>query len=266
MHARYQTLGDGLAGFLLHGGPGLDSSYFRPYLEPLADHLQLYFVDLRGSGRALRLPPSEYTIEGMVADLEELRKKENHEKIILLGHSFGGFLSLEYTLRFPRHVAGLILVSTAADTSFVDEFQKNIDRMPAVAKAQRDFLVSKRTDADFKELMRRSLPVYFHDPVAANADAILERMHCGADVYAELKKNYLPYYSVEKKLKEIKVPTLVIAGENDLVVPPRFSKQLADGIVGSTFVTIPNSGHFPFVEGKKKFCQFVRKWLEGVPR
>lgn len=59
--------------FILHGGPGMDHSYFRPWLSPLTDKLQLIYVDHRGNGRSQRLPNEQYTIEHMADDLEQLR-------------------------------------------------------------------------------------------------------------------------------------------------------------------------------------------------
>ena len=58
--------------FVLHGGPGLDHSYFKPWLSPLAESMQLIYVDHRGTGRSSRPPLETCTIEQMADDLESV--------------------------------------------------------------------------------------------------------------------------------------------------------------------------------------------------
>lgn len=247
---------------MLHGGPGMDSSYFRPFLDPLGKELALFFIDARGCGQSERLDPSQYTMNGMVEDIERLRVAERQEKIILLGHSFGGFVALHYSLRFADRVKGLILVSTAADTSFSAELQKSIERFPDVVEAQQRYLRSPRTDDDFKRFLRENIPVNFVDPERCHAHEIIERIRPSAVCFERMKLTDLKRYSVLHRLQEIHVPALVIAGEGDLVVPSVYTKKLADGLAGSTFFTIPNAGHFPFIENQPAFIKIVEEWID----
>ena len=59
--------------FVLHGGPSIDSSYLRPWMDDLADVMQLVYVDYRGTGHSERMPIESYTLENTIDDLEALR-------------------------------------------------------------------------------------------------------------------------------------------------------------------------------------------------
>lgn len=102
----------------LHGGPGgyVHSSIVRA-LAPLVEHgHDLYFYDQVGSGRSERLPkPKDYSFLGHVADLEEIVAGEiGAERVILIGHSYGGQLAAEYVALHPGRVERLVLSSPGA--------------------------------------------------------------------------------------------------------------------------------------------------------
>src|SRR5699024_8914433 len=85
--------------FFIHGAPGLgDCRSDIQSFKSLASEFKLVFLDMRGSGRSEDKPP--YTHEQWTADIDRLRQYIGAEKIIIHGGSYGGFLSLEYVLRF----------------------------------------------------------------------------------------------------------------------------------------------------------------------
>lgn len=88
--------------FALHGGPGCDHTYYRPWLDPLGEQVQLVFLDHRGNGRSERTDTSSYTIEQMADDVEGLRNYLGMDKVIVHGHSFGGMVAQVYALRHPN--------------------------------------------------------------------------------------------------------------------------------------------------------------------
>ena len=104
--------------FVLHGGPGLDHSYFKPWLSPLADDFQLVYIDHRGTGRSERVPLETCTIEQMADDIEELRKLLGFGQITVIGNSFGGMWGQVYALRYPESVERLILITTSPSHEF----------------------------------------------------------------------------------------------------------------------------------------------------
>ncbi|MCY2964252.1 MAG: alpha/beta hydrolase [Planctomycetota bacterium] len=110
--------------FLLHGGPGGDHTGFRGANSELRDVAQLVYVDHRGCGRSDTGNPADYTLENNIDDLDALRAHLGLETISVLGSSYGGMVAIGYALRYPKRVANLILVCTAASYRFLDDAQK----------------------------------------------------------------------------------------------------------------------------------------------
>ena len=117
--------------FVLHGGPVIDHSYFRPWMDPMGEFMQLIYVDYRGTGRSQRMPHDTYTRDHTIADLDALRQHLGLEKIAVLGHSHGGFLAQLYALDYPQHVSHVILVATSAYTGpeHEEDSEANLDQL-----------------------------------------------------------------------------------------------------------------------------------------
>ena len=100
----------------LHGGPGYNSYSFENTIgKQLQRHMQMIYLDERGSGRSERPVDGDYSMPTLVADVEALRKSLGVPKLTLMGHSFGGTIALEYAARYPEHVQRLIVLDGAAD-------------------------------------------------------------------------------------------------------------------------------------------------------
>src|SRR5262245_56401526 len=109
----YTTVGAGLPCLVMHGGLGFDHTYLHPWLDPLGDTLQLIYYDHRGNGRSGRPPKETMTHAQFAADAAALASYLGHEKVAVLGHSYGGFIGLEVALRHPDRLSHLVLVDTA---------------------------------------------------------------------------------------------------------------------------------------------------------
>lgn len=113
----YQSVGAGSTPIIvLHGGPGmLDSSSLMPQMLELAKNQQVIFYDQLGSGKSseTKMGTNYFTTTQFVKDLEALRRSLGFKKFIIVGHSWGGLLAMNYAIQHPEHVSGLILMSTA---------------------------------------------------------------------------------------------------------------------------------------------------------
>jgi proline iminopeptidase len=105
---------------LLHGGPGLDHSIYKPSFSALADVAQVIFLDHRGNGRSDRGPQESWTLAQWGDDVRGFCEALGIARPIVFGASFGGMVAMAYATRHPDHPAKLILVSTeaAGDTYF----------------------------------------------------------------------------------------------------------------------------------------------------
>src|SRR5947208_14705439 len=88
-----EELGRGFPLIVLHGGPGLDHTMFRPYLDPLGDDFRLLYVDERGQGRSDRVDPAALSLEVFARDVDRLAEALGLEAFALLGHSFGAIIA-----------------------------------------------------------------------------------------------------------------------------------------------------------------------------
>ncbi len=102
----YKTLGEGPPLLALHGGPGLDHTYFLPWLDPLCAGRQLILYDQLGNGRSERPVALSGGLDLWVDELEALRVHLDLPRVTLLGHSFGSYIALLYALRYPGQIEG----------------------------------------------------------------------------------------------------------------------------------------------------------------
>src|SRR5438552_15695131 len=88
-----EEVGSGFPLIVLHGGPGLDHSMFRPYLDALGDEYRVLYVDERGQGRSQRVDPATLSLEVFARDVDLLAETLELERFALLGHSFGASIA-----------------------------------------------------------------------------------------------------------------------------------------------------------------------------
>jgi proline iminopeptidase len=261
----FERLGQGQPLLMMHGGPGLDHTIFRPWLDQLAEQVDLIYYDHRGNGRSTRPASMErVTHETWAVDADMLRSYLGFEKIILFDHSYGGFLAQEYALRFGHRLVGLILCSTAPVFDYMPIVQAN-----AAARGTPDALVAlsevfgraMNDDSDLRSIWMRLLPLYFvrYDPVIGSA--MDEKTWYSAAAWNQASANGLPKFNTLPRLKEIKAPTLILGGSDDWLTPAEQSRRLYDELPNAELVLFENSGHFPYIEETDKFVATVRRWL-----
>lgn len=267
----YETHGKGRPVLLMHGGTGLDHTYFRPWLDPLGERAELIFYDLYGQGRTER-PASwdRVTHATWAAEADALRAHLGHDKIILLGHSYGGFLAQEYALRYGDHLAGLILSDTAPALDYPDVIGANAAARGTPEQVQMvggglSNPYAFTEDEAFRKVWLTILPLYFHryDPQVGAAMDAQTKYSGGAFAHGFAK--CLPAFNVLPRLGEIETPTLVINGRDDWICPPaQGAQRLRAGIPNSKLVILENSGHFPFIEERDQYLAAVGEFIAGL--
>src|SRR5688572_23256339 len=99
----YDAIGAGPPLIVLHGGLGLDHTYLRPAFDQLAPELQVIYLDLRANGRSTG-DGVGMTMGQLAADVDALRAHLGLERVAVFGHSYGGFVGLEYALTYPARL------------------------------------------------------------------------------------------------------------------------------------------------------------------
>ena len=256
------TIGSGTPVLVMHGGLGLDHQYLRPWLDELADVAQITYYDHRGNGRSAPCSFDGVDHRTWIDDADALRQHLGHDRIVVLGHSYGGFLALGYALRHPERVAGLVLVSTAAVMEHWDRIRSELDARQATDAQRRGFTdVPWSSDEDFGAWLGAALPLYFHRPDEGAMAHMLATTRISAAA-STASGALMAGYDVRSQLEQLDVPCLVVGGRSDFITPPDCTTvPLAAGLPDAELALFERSGHFPFIEEHEAFIDVVRSWI-----
>ncbi|WP_284141512.1 alpha/beta hydrolase [Virgibacillus sp. LDC-1] len=252
--------------FFIHGGPGLgdcrgDVTTFK-HLESM---YQLVFLDMRGSGRSADVPP--YTHEQWVKDIDGLRDRLSIDSIILHGSSYGGFIVQEYVLKYPERTKAIILNVTAPDNQHhfeaIDNALKSEKSTICKEDLKRLFAGKVQSNHDFRTLYGAILPLYtMKNDIEAQQEK-LNQIYFHYQTHNDAFHKNLETFDLKDKLNEIRVPTLVVAGKKDWIVPSKYARSIANLIHHSTYVEFENYGHSLVREVPDVYSDLLQKFLMG---
>ncbi len=267
----YEIIGSGKPILIVHGGPGMDHSYFLPQMASLARHYRLIFFDQRGSGKsAADVDSSSMTVNTFVADIDGVRRALHLGRVNLLGHSWGGLLAMRYALSHPDHLESLILVNPTPATSAMRDSSFAIMRERA-SSADTLALSQITSSAGFRqsspETMTRFFRLLFKPTFADQRYVDSLTLQFPLD-YAVRRKtvNYLNRdatvrsYDLRAGLRDLRCRALIIGGDHDMI-PKAALEEIHHSLVGSRLVIISNCGHFPFVEAPGEFDKAIEQFL-----
>lgn len=201
---------------LLHGGPGMDHTGFKPAMTALADTAQLVYYDHRGHGRSDPRPPDEWTLDRFADDVVALCDALGIDKPVVLGQSFGGMVAQRYLARHPRHPARVVLSSTSP--TFGLERKLAVFERLGGAEARRiaDDYWRRPDEAAWRAYERVCLPLY--NPTPASPER-MKRSTLSLDILNTWNARELPVMDLLPGLANAVCPVLVIGGEEDPVTP-----------------------------------------------
>lgn len=264
-HLFYQQNGEGIPCLVMHGGLGLDHSYLLPSLMPLGDTLKLIAYDHRGNGQSGRPPLDTLTFENFCSDADALRAHLGFAQVAVMGHSFGGCVALEYALRYPERVSHLILVGTTARSDLGSaSAAARMERKGVSPEIAAAFSMPLDNNAALARFFAVAAPLYYHTFDAGLADRHLREVVF--EVTATTRGlGLLQRWDLRSLLNEVRLPTLIVAGADDVIFPPSHAMALRDGIAGSQLVVFERSGHHPYAEEPVEYADVVRNWIGRVP-
>ena len=257
----YRDVGEGRPIVVLHGGPAFSHTYLLPDMDRLADSYRLIYYDQRGRGKSGG-EAQEITVRSEIEDLESLRSHLGLERVVVLGHSWGGYLALEYAIHYPDRVSHLILMNTApASSEDARLFLLEIDRRKAVHEQEWEALMSStayqegdpQTVAAFYRLyfgttvrepqhlerLMQSLSLGF------TTEGILKGREIGSRLIGETWQ--ATEFDLIPALRQLRTPTLIIHGEHDFI-PVDTVARIAAAIPGARLLLLQACGHFSFIE------------------
>ena len=263
----YVRVGQGQPLVLLHGFTlGHSTLTYGPSIEPLSQHFEVIAPDLPGYGSSEPLPTPHGT-DDYISFLESFLDTLGLEEIHLVGFSKGGGISLGFALRHPERVSKLVLVSSYALSGAVQ-----IPFLPYLALRTPGLAhIVWRSLRSVKGL----LPLYLRNLVFGNADNVTDEII--AEIRGPLNKAgseraFMTWLRGEMgplrlktnyadELAELRVPTLLLHGTKDLVVPARRAKRAADLIPNVDLELLRGCGHWVPREMPEQFVTILRTFL-----
>jgi len=267
----YHEVGQGPPLLCFPGGPARASAYLGD-LGGLSDFRRLILLDSRGTGDS-EVPddPATYRCDRLVEDVEALRAHLDLDPVDLLGHSASGSVCLQYAARYPDRLRRLVLVAPSGQPAGLeptdDEWTAAIQRRSDEAWYPEAYAAMERLMAgDVTAETRLAAAPFAYgrwtDATAAHAaSGATQRSPTAAAGFFE--EGWLG--DVEKTragLASLAAPVLVVGGELDLGPTPRLQREIAALFRDGRAVTLPASGHFPWLDEPAGFVATVREFLD----
>ena len=231
---------------LLIAGLGDPAEAWQPQLDGLADRYRLTAFDNRGAGRT---PLTERPLSAatMADDAGALLRALEISRAHVAGFSMGSAIAQELALRHRDLVRSLVLVSTYARPDALFRSQLTFWRwLPEVAPSERAFyeafftwVYTPRAHAD------GSVGQIVEEALAFPHQQSVQAFQAQVDVCLG--------HDTADRLSQIAAPTLVLSGELDVILPPRFGRDVAQAIPGSQFEVLQGEAHQPFQEVPDEF-------------
>lgn len=257
---------------VLHGGPGASHDYLIPLAELSNYGINVLFYDQFGSGRSDDPNDiSKYTVDYGVEEAEEVRKQVFNDKVVMLGHSYGGMLALAYALKYQDNLVGLIVSNGLSSVPItVQEMRRLIEELPEKYKnaIRRYEQLQDYQNPEYLEAVQ-----YFYKQHVIRLDELPEPVKVSFE-YAQKRRTYtimngpneftitgtIKDFDITDQLHKIRVPTLIITGKYDEVTP-RVAELMHGRIKNSRLVLFENSSHMPMWEEKDKYLAVVKDFI-----
>jgi proline iminopeptidase len=266
-------LGRGHPLIMLHGGPGLDHTQFRPWMDPLADRFRLLYVDQRSQGRSDPAGQGTWTIDHLTGDVTALASALGLERYAVLGHSFGSFVALRHAAELGT-ASHYVLIGCAPAMRWLDGIERYLAAMEPAALRERitaawDLEADVRTVTDHRRLLMDQLPFHFADPEGTAyrsfVDLAVSRMRLTPDVLRAFVNADEDPIDVEDRLGGIAAPVLVIAGDLDRVTAPEAGWAIAEAVPHGECVLLEDAGHMMFVEKPEAVHRAITGFFDRFP-
>jgi 3-oxoadipate enol-lactonase len=251
----YETYGKGFPLVFLH--PFSTNGYIWYFQTfAFARTNQCVVIDERGHGRSDK-PQQGYAITEMAADVVTVVDELKIKKAIFIGNSIGGMIVMQLNLDAPDRVAGNVIVSSGTNLAAgmppeaMAAFQQNPEAAFGGLMENAVSAKTKRERPEILELMKAQFSVEENFPRfvfnAASADP--------GGVFN---------WNITSRLKEIRKPTIVFAGEEDQGTPVAVNKLLADNIPGAQLRVVKDVGHFYQLEKPAEFNRELQQFINQV--
>jgi len=252
----YHDLGEGHPIVMVHGsGPGVTAwANWRLIMPELAKEHRVIAPDMLGFGYTERPENVEYNKENWVQQLKDLFDALNLDQVDLVGNSFGGSISIAFTIAYPERVRKLVLMGSVGvpfeltpglnnvwgyEPSF-ENMRKLMDTFAYSRELVTDELAELRYQASIRPGFQESFSAMFPAPRQRWVDALV---------------------SPEADIRNIKQPTLILHGREDQVIPLTTSMKLFELIKHSQLHVFGECGHWAQIEHSVRFSRLLKDFF-----
>lgn len=261
-HYRDQGPRDAPVLLLLHGS-NASLHTWEPWVERLSGDYRVVSVDLPAHGLTGAVPNGDYSQRGMAAFVLEFASAIGLERFAIGGNSMGGGVAARFVIDNPGRATALILVDSSgfwSKTASAPGFGFQIARIPVLRDALR-FLAQRAIFED-------GLKAAFADDALVTPDMVerywlLNRME-GTPGATIARFGTQPDTTLQEKAGTIAIPTLILWGDQDKLIPVDAAELWHQAVKGSTVIVYPGIGHIPMEETADKSAADVAAFLDGL--
>ena len=261
---------------VLHGGPGFSHDYLEALESFLPDAgIEMYYYDQLGCNNSDHPEDlSLWTLARYVQEVEEVRKGLKLDHFVIYGHSFGGALAMEYALKYPQHLQGLVVSNMAASSaSFLRHTAKwRLQLSPAEQEQMRD--LEQREAYDLPEYQHLMMDVLYPQmlcrtrPWPSGFTRALDRANFTIYNHMQGRSEFLVTgnlkdWDIWGRLHEIRVKTLMIGARYD-EMDPEDMKKMSTLVPMGTYAYCPNGSHLCMWDDQAVYFQHLLRFLRTV--
>ena len=249
---------------LIHGLAGCWQNWLENIPRLVAEGRRVIVPDLPGFGHS-EMPVEDISIPGYGKCVEALCDQLGLGEVVVVGNSMGGFVAAEKAIQFPDRVERLVLVSAAGIS------QKDLYKAPALVIMRVVAELTARTAAKSDKVVTRprlrevALSSVIRHPSRIPTDLLWEiTTYSSGPGYMDAMEALLGY-DFSDRLGDIRVPTLIVWGTDDMIVPTKDADEFERRITGSRKVLMEDTGHVPMIERAPTFNDELMEFLAEEP-
>jgi len=237
----------------LHAFP-LDAGMWQSQLEATPPGWRMLAPDYRGFGQSSPSPPIATTMNDFAGDAIDLLDRLEVSEAVVVGCSMGGYVAFEMLASAPNYLKGLMLVDTRATPDTPEGRTARQAMLEAVDREGSEAVAREMTPKLLGETSKREQPdlvAHVHHVISATNPAAIKMA-----IRAMMERK-----DMTQSLASIHVPTVVVAGAEDALIPATAIQQMHGGIKAAKLETIDRAGHLPNLEQPDRFNAVLHRFL-----